>query len=151
MQSARRYYLQGKWHNFRPDATVLYEQGGSGKDVQRWLFWLEWDEGTMSQEQLRDKMHTYAYYMRSMDWRRGSTRAERPVLLFVTPEPGQADRLCELAAEILGETSLQVNVAIRALVEERGVFAPIWFQAVPIEKDPTKQRVLKKPMPWLGS
>jgi hypothetical protein len=143
LNCARRYFYHGAWHNFRPDATVLYEQG-DGEHSQRWLLWLEWDGATMSREQLRDKMQSYAYYLRSREWRRFGHVTGLPVLLFVTPSAGQADTLRALAEEILAETQIQVYVTLRDLLEERGMFAPIWHQAVPVTV--LKQRnVLKKP------
>jgi hypothetical protein len=142
MQAARRYYYRGAWHNFRPDATVLYEQR-EGETRTRWLLWLEWDGATMSRSQLREKLQAYASYVRSREWRRFGISDGKPVLLVVTPERGQADLLRELAIDILAETPMQMYIALRSLFEAQGVVAPIWYQAVP-PVIPAQWTVLKK-------
>ncbi len=138
----RGYRFRGTWHNFRPDATLLYER----REGQRWLLWLEWDRATMSREQLREKMLSYANFIRSREWRRLGYSPGTPVLLFVTPERGQADRLRELAEAILAETEMRVCVALQGLFEVQGFLAPIWFQAVP-RAEPEQRSVLKPPFP----
>jgi predicted ArsR family transcriptional regulator len=125
MHCARRYQHQGIWHHFRPDATLLYEDG-TGVQTQRWLLWLEWDRATMSREQLHKKLRTYAFYMRSREWRRLSYQVV-PLLVFVTPERGQADTFRTLAEEIVEGAQMQVLVALRSLFEEHGFYAPIWY------------------------
>ncbi len=147
-QAARRYKVQGTWHNLRPDATLLYEQQRALGAVQRWLFWLEWDGATMTREQLGEKLRSYAAYMCSREWRRFGSETGTPILLFVTPERGHADLLRDLAQEILARSQLQVFVALRDLFEAQGVFAPIWYQAVPVL--PVEQRsVLRRMVPML--
>jgi hypothetical protein len=68
-----------------------------------------------------------------------------PVLFFVTSSRGQAETLRDLAEEILAETQIQVYITLRSLLEEKGVLAPAWYQAVPVPRS-DHRNVLKKPL-----
>ncbi|SRR6266566_7482869 len=90
----RRYRDHDHWHNLRPDALAEYQAG-----ERRVRFWLEWDCGTMDSRDLADKCRTYAQYVTSSEWFK--QEATLPLLLVVTPEPGQEKRIGRVATATL--------------------------------------------------
>jgi len=82
----RRYRDHDHWYNLRTDALAAYQAG-----ERRVRFWLEWDRATMGTRDLAVKCRIYAHYVASRVWFK--QEAALPLLLVVTPDPGQERRL----------------------------------------------------------
>jgi Replication-relaxation len=121
----RRYRDHDHWHNFRPDALAEYQTG-----KQKVRFWLEWDRGTMTTQDLAIKCRTYAHYVASREWFK--EKATLPFLLIVTPERDQEMRFARVATAVLADTHgfLIRTTTMTRLIEE-GPLAPIWLQILP--------------------
>ena len=129
----RRYSLSGVWHNFRPDAVLEYlVHKEDGTVTQRLMCWLEWDGGTMAASSLKEKMQSYAHYMRSREWRRSTSSGAVPFLIIVVPDRGQFDRMSRVAQEVLADTDLHVRIAMQPLLSEQGVHGEVWSEVVPL-------------------
>jgi DNA-binding MarR family transcriptional regulator len=132
-----RYRDHNSWHNLRPDAELLYAAG-----ERRISAWLEWDEGTMSRQNLDPKMGAYKSFATSREW---SVKGMRtlPLLLIVTPYKGQEQRVIQAAQEKLDGCGLSVytTTATRVRDKEQGPLAPIWAQAVPIPGTLARRRL----------
>lgn len=123
----RRYHRQEHWHNFRPDALAEYRVG-----IRAFRFWLEWDRGTMNVRDLRSKFASYAYYLASREWVK--ERTPLPLLLCITPDTGQEQRLAQVAhtlVEITSDLSLYTTTA--HLLDTLGPLASIWMQVMPLD------------------
>ncbi|GHO49190.1 replication-relaxation family protein [Ktedonospora formicarum] len=127
-RSARRYRMQGQWHNFLPDATFCYAAG-----AKRFCSWLEWDEGTMHARDLTTKFSSYAHYLETQTWMR--EYATLPILLVVVPHPGQEQRMSHVVRNALEDTSLVVRVTTTTRLDEKGPLAEIWHQILPPTKN----------------
>ena len=123
-----RYRDHNSWHNLRPDAELTYAVG-----ERRIRAWLEWDEGTMSRQNLDPKMAAYKNFADSREWAVKGMRT-LPLLLIVTPYKGQEQRVIQAAQAQLAGSGLTVytTTASRVRCEDQGPLAPIWAQAVPI-------------------
>lgn len=115
----RRYHEQGAWHIVRPDAAFEYLAG-----PQRIRAWLEWDEGTMTGGALAVKVETYAHYLFSREWARWHRAL--PLLLIVTPEPGQ-ERRVRRRAEALEHMGLHLYTTTVTRLADQGPLAAIWL------------------------
>ena len=121
----RRYRDHDRWHNLRPDAFAEYQAG-----ELRIRFWLEWDRGTMSTPDLAAKCTTYARYVASREWFK--QEAALPVLLVVTPDPGQERRFGRVArATLTDECGLIIRTTTLTRMHEQGLLGPIWNQVLP--------------------
>lgn len=132
-----RYRDHNSWHNLRPDAELLYAAG-----ERRIHAWLEWDEGTMSRQNLDPKMGAYKSFATSREWAVKGMRT-LPLLLIVTPYKGQEQRVIQAAQEQLDGCGLTVytTTATRLRDKEQGPLAPIWAQAVPIPGTLARRRL----------
>lgn len=136
VRGERSYIMGGRWYTFRPDAALEYRVGEPHTGVlQRYVLWLEWDEGTMAQRRLAEKMATYARYLRTATWKRSDGEGVLPRLLIVVPERGQFDRMTKAAQEELRGMGLQVFVTMQALLRQQGVLAAIWSRVHPPPAD----------------
>ena len=121
----RRYRDHDYWHNLRPDAYVAYQVGR-----HRIRFWLEWDRATIGTRDLVAKLSTYAQYVASREWFK--EKATLPLLLVVTPDPGQEMRLGRVAtATLTGGRGLIIRTTTLKRVREQGLLGPIWDQVIP--------------------
>jgi DNA-binding MarR family transcriptional regulator len=134
----RRYHEQGAWHALRPDAAFEYHTG-----LRPIRAWLEWDEGTMTGGALAAKLRTYAHYLASREWVR--ERHALPLLLIVTPEPGQERRVSRPGAE-LAAMGLRLFTTTATRLSDQGPLAPIWQLLPSTSFDREKGRVS-----WLDS
>lgn len=128
---SRRYSLSGSWHNFRPDAVLEYLVE-KGDRTERFLCWLEWDGGTMGTSSLREKVESYAQFVRSREWRRFAPSSAVPLLVIVVPDRGQWDRMSRVAQEALASTDLHVRMTMQPLLDEQGIGGEIWSEVVPV-------------------
>ena len=120
----RRYRDHDRWHNLRPDALAVYQAG-----EQRVRFWLEWDRGTMSSRNLAAKCRTYAQYVASREWFKQETAL--PLLLVVTPDPGQERRLGRVATATLTDgCGLIIRTTTLTRLQEQGFLGPVWGQVL---------------------
>lgn len=125
----RRYQHQDHWHNFRPDALAEYRPG-----TQMFRFWLEWDRGTMNERDLRAKFASYAYYLASREWVK--ERTPLPLLLCVTPDVGQEQRLARVARALVKVTSgLTISTTTARLLDAQGPLTPIWMPVHPLRQE----------------
>ncbi len=115
----RRYHDHGSWHNLRPDAAFEYQVG-----AQRIRAWLEWDEGTMTGGALAAKLRTYAHYLQSREWAREMYAL--PLLLTVTPEPGQELRVRHIGAA-LAAMGMHIYVTTATRLLHKNPLSPIWL------------------------
>ena len=121
----RRYRDHDHWHNLRPDALAVYQAG-----KQRVRFWLEWDRGTMSTRDLAVKLRTYEQYVASREWFK--QEATLPLLLVVTPNPGQERRLGRVAtATLIDGCGLIIRTTTLVCLRKQGLLGPIWDQVLP--------------------
>ena len=121
----RRYRDHDHWHNLRPDALAEYQAG-----EQRVRFWLEWDRGTMGTRDLAVKLRTYEQYVASREWFK--QEATLPLLLVVTPDPGQERRLGRVAtATLTDRCGLIIRTTTSTRLREQGLLGPIWDQVLP--------------------
>ena len=121
----RRYRDHDHWHNLRPDALAEYQAG-----EQRVRFWLEWDRGTMGTRDLAVKLRTYEQYVASREWFK--QEATLPLLLVVTPDPGQEMRLGRVAtATLTDRCGLIIRTTTLTRLREQGLLGPIWDQVLP--------------------
>jgi predicted transcriptional regulator len=121
----RRYRDHDQWHNLRPDALAEYQVGR-----QRVRFWLEWDRGTMGTRDLVAKLRTYGQYVASREWFK--QEAALPLLLVVTPDPGQEMRLGRVAtATLTDRCGLIIRTTTLTRLREQGLLGPIWDQVLP--------------------
>lgn len=128
---ARRYQVNKKWHNFRPDAVLEYVVKYR-EHTRQFHLWIEWDGGTMGSLALREKWHTYEIYMRSLEWRSYTSRGVLPLLLIIVPDRSQQDRVTRLVQEVFSNTtSLYVRITTQNLLYEHGPLATIWTEVVP--------------------
>jgi len=132
-----RYRDHNSWHNLRPDAELEYAAG-----ERRIRAWLEWDEGTMSRQNLDPKMGAYASFAKSREWAAKGMRT-LPLLLIVCPYKGQEQRVIQAAQAQLAGAGLTVytTTATRVKDREQGPLAPIWAQAVPAQPTPARRRL----------
>ena len=99
------------WHALYPDGYGLVVQGDGTDDVRFRRFWVEWDRGTMREEQLADKVRQYQdldQYLSSWGNRKryptsgqmwGEEHGEEEVfahVLFIAPTTTQAERISRL-------------------------------------------------------
>jgi hypothetical protein len=119
----RCYHEHGAWHTLRPDAAFEYQT--EAKHIRAWL---EWDEGTMTGGALAAKLHTYTHYLSSRKWARELHAL--PLLLIVTPEPGQERRVWHLGATLAAEEP-QVYTTTATRLAQHGPVAPIWHTLLP--------------------
>lgn len=118
----RRYQVNEQWHNLRPDALAEYRAG-----ERRIRFWLEWDRGTMNVRDLTTKCSAYAHYLVSREWAR--ERSPLPLLVCVTPDIAQEQRLARMAQATLAQTrGLMLWTTTSERLDEHGPLAPIWIQ-----------------------
>lgn len=116
----RRYQVNEQWHNLRPDALAEYRAG-----ERRIRFWLEWDRGTMNVRDLTTKCTAYGHYLASREWAR--ERSPLPLLVCVTPEIAQEQRLARVAQATLAQTrGLMLWTTTSERLDEHGPLAPIW-------------------------
>ncbi len=121
----RRYRDHDHWHNLRPDALAAYQAG-----EQRIRFWLEWDRATMGTRDLVVKLSTYAQYVASREWFK--QEAALPLLLVVTPNPGQELRIGRVATATLTDgCGLIIRTTTLTRLREQGLLGPIWDQVLP--------------------
>lgn len=121
----RRYRDHDHWHNLRPDALAAYQVG-----EQRMRFWLEWDRATMGRRDLVAKLKTYEQYVASREWFK--QEAALPLLLVVTPDPGQELRLGRVATATLTDgCGLIIRTTTLTRMCEQGLLGPIWDQVLP--------------------
>ena len=121
----RRYRDHDHWHNLRPDAVAAYQVG-----QQRIRFWLEWDRATMGTRDLVAKLRTYAQYVASREWFKQD--AGLPLLLVVTPNPGQEMRIGRVAtATLTDRCGLIIRTTTLTRLREQGLLGPIWDQVLP--------------------
>jgi DNA-binding MarR family transcriptional regulator/DNA-binding CsgD family transcriptional regulator len=118
---ARRYHFQGAWHNLFPDALLEYRTESS-----RLQTWIEWDEGTMRLRHLTAKFHAYVQFVRARQFM-SMEGSQLPLLLIITPEPGQEQRVQRVAADIFAQSPLVVQTTTQTLLTLRGPLAPIWW------------------------
>ena len=127
----RRYRCMGRWGTLRPDAAGEYQAGG-----RRVRFWLEWDTGSMGLERLREKLERYATYAQTTTWRLEDAHS-LPVLLIVTPDMAQEERVARLVDELRerarlrwpGPLLIRTTTATRVACD--GPLAPIWLPLLP--------------------
>jgi predicted transcriptional regulator len=121
----RCYCDHDHWHNLRPDALAAYQVG-----EQRIRFWLEWDRATMGTRDLVAKLRTYAQYVASRKWFK--QEAALPLLLVVTPDPGQEMRIGRVAiATLTDRCGLIIRTTTLTRLREQGLLGPIWDQVLP--------------------
>jgi len=121
----RRYRDHEHWHNLRPDAFAAYQAG-----EHRVRFWLEWDRATMGTRDLGAKLRTYEHYVTSREWFK--QEAALPMLLIVTPDPGQETRFGRVAtATLTNGCGLIIRTTTSTRVREQGLLGPIWEQVLP--------------------
>jgi len=93
-------------------------------------FWLEWDRGTMSSRDLGVKLRTYEQYVASREWFK--QEAALPLLLFVTPDPGQEMRIGRAATATLTDMcGLIIRTTTTTRMCEHGLLGPIWDRVLP--------------------
>jgi predicted transcriptional regulator len=116
----RRYRDHDHWHNIRPDAIAEYQAG------RQWIrFWLEWDRATMGRRDLVAKLKTYEQYVASREWFK--QEAALPLLLVVTPDPGQEIRFGRVAtATLTNGCGLIIRTTTLTRMREQGLLGPIW-------------------------
>jgi len=120
----RRYREHEHWHNLRPDALAEYQAG-----KQRVRFWLEWDRATMGTRDLAVKLRTYAQYVASREWFK--QEATLPLLLVVTPNPGQEMRLGRVTkATLTDDCILSIRTTTLTRFRKAGPLGPIWNQVL---------------------
>jgi hypothetical protein len=129
----RRYHEHGAWHSLRPDAAFAYRTGSA-----QILAWLEWDEGTMTGGALAAKFRAYAQYLHSREW--AKEMRPLPLLLIVTPEPGQERRLQGLSGPLVA-AGLRAFLTTATRLADQGPIAPIWLppSATPSEAAASRQ------------
>lgn len=132
----RRYYDHGRWHDLRPDATLEY-----ATDTRRPRFWVEWDQGQMTGAALAVKLRAYAHYIGSREWAR--ELRPLPVLLVVTPDPGQEQRIQRLSWTC-AEAGLIVRTTTSSRLEQQGPLAPIWLTMPPNQPHSLRQPLLEE-------
>lgn len=119
--SERHFRYREKIYRFRPDAHAAVQIGG-----RAFRFWLEWDRGTMTPQDLRIKFATYAMYLVSREW--ASSSPSLPILLCIAPHRGQEQRLAEAALLCLkgvpAAFRMYTTTAGRFVVQ--GILAAIW-------------------------
>ena len=121
----RRYRNHDHWHNLRPDAFAEYQAG-----EKRVRFWLEWDRGTMGARDLVAKLWTYEHYVASREWFKQEVGL--PLLLVVTPDPGQERRFGRVATGTLtNECRLIIRTTTLTRVREQGLLGQVWEQVLP--------------------
>lgn len=126
----RRYSVQNRWHNLRPDALAEYQW-----EEQRIRFWLEWDRGTMNVRDLAIKFTSYAQYMSSREWAR--ERSVLPMLLCVAPDMAQEKRILRVAQAMLANTpGLLVRSTVVPYLATEGPLAAIWLHGRPPSLEP---------------
>jgi hypothetical protein len=133
----RRYHDQEHWHNLRPDAIAEYLAG-----EKRVRFWLEWDRGTIGMRDLVAKLRSYEHYVASREWFK--QEAALPMLLVVTPDPGQERRFGRAVTATLTDRCgpiTRTTTLTRAC--EHGYLGPIWSQELPDSEgtDPVPRRL----------
>ncbi|GHO59210.1 replication-relaxation family protein [Ktedonobacter robiniae] len=134
-RSARRYRSQKHWHNFLPDATFAYRA-----EEKRFSAWLEWDEGTMHTSDLTAKFAAYAHFLETREWMKDHMTL--PILLMVTPHPGQEQRVSRIAQRTLAHTSLVVIVTTQTRLGEHGPLGPIWLPVLPHTFEDQRRKLL---------
>ncbi len=126
----RRYGVQDRWYNLRPDALAEYQWG-----EQRVRFWLEWDRGTMNVRDLAIKFTSYAQYITSREWAR--ERSVLPMLLCVAPDMAQEKRILRVAQAMLAKTSgLLMRTTVVPYLAREGPLAAIWLHGLPPSLEP---------------
>jgi hypothetical protein len=133
--SERHFRYREKTYRFRPDSFACVQIG-----ERQIRFWLEWDRGTMTPQDLQIKFATYAMYLTSREW--ASSSPYLPALLCVAPHSGQEQRLADAARQCLCEApgALRVYTTTASLLLIRGILAPIWQQVI------LPQQVLRAPL-----
>jgi DNA-binding MarR family transcriptional regulator len=114
------YHHRGAWHTLRPDAALGYVAG-----AQHITAWLEWDEGTMTSGGLAAKMWAYLTYLHTREW--AKEPHPLPLLLIVTPEPGQERRMRQRGVE-LAEAGMRVYTTTGTRLRDQGPLGAIWVQ-----------------------
>jgi DNA-binding MarR family transcriptional regulator/DNA-binding CsgD family transcriptional regulator len=135
---ARRYHFQGAWHNLFPDALLEYRAEGLA-----FRAWVEWDEGTMRLRHLTAKFHAYVQFVRARQFM-SMEGGQLPLLLIITPEPSQEQRVQRIAADIFAHSSLVVQTTTQALLTVRGPLAPIWWPITQPDEEKDKHAVLRQ-------
>ena len=126
----RRYRVQDRWYNLKPDALAEYQIG-----AQRIRFWLEWDRGTMNVRDLAIKFSSYAQYIASREWAR--ERAVLPLLLCVAPDIAQEKRIWRVAQAMLAKIpGLLIRSTIAPQLAAVGPLAAIWLHGLPPSLEP---------------
>jgi predicted transcriptional regulator len=121
----RRYRDHDHWHNLRPDAFAEYQAG-----KQHVRFWLEWDRATMGTRDLEAKLRTYEQYVASREWFKQEVGL--PLLLVVTPDPGQEMRFGRVATGTLTNgCGLIIRTTTLTRMRDQRLLGPIWAQVLP--------------------
>lgn len=136
----RRYRVQDRWYNLRPDALAEYMLG-----KQHFRFWLEWDCGTMNVRDLSIKFTSYAQYISSREWAR--ERSVLPMLLCVTPDIAQEKRIWRVAQAMLKNVhGLVMKSTTAVLLAELGPLASIWLQCIPSGSQSLQVDSMRRPV-----
>jgi len=84
----------------------------------------------MSSRDLAVKCRIYAQYVSSRGWFK--QEGTLPLLLVVTPDPGQERRLGRVTMAILTDgCGLIIRTTTSTRVREQGLLGPIWDQVLP--------------------
>jgi hypothetical protein len=84
----------------------------------------------MSSRDLAVKCRTFAQYVASRGWFK--QEATLPLLLVVTPDPGQERGLGrEVTATLIDSCELIIRTTTLTRVHEQGLLGPIWDQVLP--------------------
>jgi len=97
----------------------------------------------MGTRDLLAKLRTYAQYVASREWFKQA--AALPLLLVVTPDPGQEMRLGRVATATLADRcGLIIRTTTLTRLCEQELLGPIWDQVLPPSEgtDPMPRRTL---------
>ncbi len=131
----RRYRLDGRWHNLRPDAALSYETS-----ERRLRLWLEWDCGTMSRNAVLSKLEAYATYVKSLHWR-SDGEPGLPLLLLVAPSSTRERWLWEATGGTLAGCGLRAATTTAQRIATPGPLSAIWWPTE-IRSSPMERRGL---------
>jgi hypothetical protein len=134
IHNSRRYRYQERWHLFRPDATVVYGCLNKLGVLQKSILWIEWDNGTLSEARLLQKMQTYALYLHSHEWRKFGQQAGVPYLLGLVPDSGQLQRFARTATLLEG-SGITVLLTTHDLFQDKRFAGAIWRQIIPATEE----------------
>jgi hypothetical protein len=91
----------------------------------------------MTSSALAAKLRTYAHYLSSREW--GRERHALPLLLIVTPEPGQEQRVWRPGAE-LAAMGLRLFTTTATRLADQGPLALIWLPLPSTNPDRAQRR-----------